>query len=263
MRDRFVRELRRSRKTEDNAQIHCSEFFRDMIFLVNHVKSKRYEAETIGDVDSDDASRDDVWQADDIKPNIDQLETCIIAADIEEEHLKQETDNLNAIEDESDYVEVQDDVYDQSENERNDTENEEYYEDVQQIEYEEEVPEPSEELHEMITDYDASDNIIAVQEIPKEQWFKRESSSERSAVIKKRKLSFVIEEEPPTKQQSLSPDTSLDTLRNRTSEVNDEDTAFGNTIGLMLKKIPNHLKTLIKVKIMQSVAEFEAQYKLC
>lgn len=42
----------------------------------------------------------------------------------------------------------------------------------------------------------------------------------------------------------------------------DEDIAFGNMMSCMLHKIPKRLKTQIKLKLMQSFAEFEAEHEL-
>ena len=54
IRDRFVRELRKTKNSE--LEIRCTTFFRSMLFLTEHIKSKKYVAELSaeGFVETDD-----------------------------------------------------------------------------------------------------------------------------------------------------------------------------------------------------------------
>lgn len=65
----------------------------------------------------------------------------------------------------------------------------------------------------------------------------------------------------PQHQQHNTSNRSDKSFKDSSSEI-DEDVAFGSTIGCMLKKIPAHLKTSVKLRLLTSLAEFEAQHNL-
>lgn len=272
MRDRFVRELRRTKNIEnEETPINCSAFFRDMLFLVRHVKSKKYEAEAT-DL-SPDASQEK-WDQEESGDGSrllagESFETCIIpeidSASTENVQILEETTTdgsaqvvTYAIDDNDQYVECFEtadasapEVYDESSNDN--LEGEDYYEEASEA-----SPEKPQQVSE-------SDDEVAVQEISEEQWFKEEQPS---VEIKKRPIPFDIEEDRPKKRratESPEPSTSSE-CRNRSSynneQTSDEDAAFGSVIGLMLKKIPSHLKTSIKLTLLQGFADFEVKHKL-
>lgn len=266
MRDRFVRELRRTKNIDGDSQISCSAFFRDMLFLVRHVKSKKYEAEAT------DASSDfsqDNWDVSGENDNDSalQVETCVIPEpeNVDDEHILEETtDSAGHIVTYSideghrqQYVECYEsreepaEIYEES---SNDVPADDYYEDEEQEQVTDKTLEDEQHL---------TESVIAVQEIPQNQWydaFNAATSSESS--VKKRRISYEV----PEKRRSESPAPSASgQSRHRMSDLNesasDEDMAFGQTIGLMLKKIPPHLKTSVKLKIFESIAKFEAEHK--
>lgn len=237
MRDRFVRELRRTRTAEGDTQIAASSFFRGMMFLINHVKSKSYEASALN---NDELSRDS-WNASEFDANtnsrqtIESLETCIVQAD-----------NNSCQEN---VVIVDEDQYDTECFEESTTE---------------ELFDEGEEKLEQIEDYyDSKEEIpknetadITVEETTDEQWLKQDSPQDEP-VIKKRRISY---DSPLAPDAKYSEPSSASSHRASDSfETNDEDVAFGNTIACMLKKYPPRLKTSVKLKIFQALAEFEQQ----
>jgi hypothetical protein len=265
MRDRFVRELRRTKNNDTECQVSCSAFFRDMLFLARHVKSKKYEAEAT-DVSSDVSQDYDTSAANDSRQ---EIETCIVPESSDSQQIIEETTDYAgnvvsySIEDanQPQYLEClegreetdQPELYDDNSNE---APPEDYYED------EEDQLLENDEQH-LISQ---TEEVVAVQEIPQNHWYEDFGTPIKIENTKKRRISSVMREDPPMKMRSESPATSMtDHSRNRTSEINesvtDEDIAFGQTIGLMLKKIPPHLKTSAKLKIFESLAKFEAEHK--
>jgi hypothetical protein len=263
MRDRFVRELRRTKNNDMEQQVSCSTFFRDMLFLAKHVKSKKYEAEA---TDLSDVSQD--WDATLANDGKQDVETCIVPETSDSQQIIEETTDCSgnvvtySIEDGSQpqYLECfesreeadQSELYDDNSNE---APADDYYEE------EDEQALESEEQHLM----SQTEEVVAVQEIPQNHWYEDLASTIKTEKPKKRRISCVIREDPPSKMRSESPSTSMTEHRNRTSDASesatDEDLAFGQTIGLMLKKIPAHLKTSAKLKIFESLAKFEAEHK--
>lgn len=274
MRDRFVRELRRTKNIDGDSQINCSAFFRDMLFLVRHVKSKKYEAEA-SDLCSD-VSQDN-WEhqesiEDDSKLEIEQLETCIIPGSVNAEtaQMMEEATDSNgrvvtyALDDNQQYIECFTSVggteQEEQENYESSEEAEDFYEDE-----EDEMLDQTADEHQSIPE---PEDIVTVEEISEDHWFKHISSSENLSE-RKRKMSFDVNDEPTIKREpvrSESPPTAASAQpHHRMSESNeavDEDAAFGKTIGLMLKKIPSHLKTSVKLNILQCLADFEIMHKL-
>jgi Alcohol dehydrogenase transcription factor Myb/SANT-like len=271
MRDRFVRELRRTKNIDGDSQISCSAFFRDMLFLVRHVKSKKYEAEAT-DVSSDISQ--DNWDVSGESESVQQVETCVIpeteATGEESQHLMEETTDGSgqvvtySIDEghQQQYVECfegreETEVYDES---SNDVPAEDYYEEEEQV-----LEKTIEDEQHLIPQ---TEDVVAVQEISQNQWYDAFNANVTSDnPVKKRKISFEIREETPVKRRSESPAPSTSGhSRHRMSDsmevTSDEDIAFGQTIGLMLKKVPPHLKTFMKLKIFESIAKFEAEHKL-
>lgn len=249
MRDRFVRELRRTKNMENSeTYIQCSAFFTDMLFLVNHVKSKSYVAEASGieELSPEKWERQD--KEADSKSISGQFETRL---DSNSDSNKTE-DSVQAIAypiDENDeFVEC----YAAPETTEED---ETFYDDSNDF-YEEETLETDEsngEEHE-----EKPGDAFLVEEIPEEQWFKK-TLVENPNLRKRQKSIDQDFEQPATK--SLIKDNSVPELLT-VEVVEDEDVVFGRTIGLMLKKIPTRLKTAVKLKLFQSLAEFEIEHKL-
>lgn len=270
MRDRFVRELRRTKNIDGDSQINCSAFFRDMLFLVRHVKSKKYEAEATeicSDVSQDNWEHQESID-DDSRLEIENLETCMIpdSDNVSSENvqvMEETADGSGRVVtyalDENNYVEcysgggADQEIFDSSD------EAEDFYED------EEEMLDQTADEQQLIPDVE---EVVSVEEISEEHWFKNREPTE-TLKAKKRKISFDDADEPTVKREfirSESPPASSNCLpRHRVSDVveaTDEDAAFGTTIGLMLKKIPSHLKTSVKLNIFQCLADFEIQHKL-
>lgn len=241
LRDRFVRELRRTQEN-GNGDSTCGTFFREMLFLANHVRSKRYEIEadlTTSDskiTDSEDDSQKE-WV---LEENDDFQETA------------------NELDDESaSYQYINEDGEDVTETEVLGEE------DMTETEYiEDDFCEGVEELTTVVTEDDGGET----QQI----WLKDEASRSAdtdlhiSSVSRKRRASSSddFQEQPKPKLKSESQSTSRTTPDMNVREEMDEDMAFGNTIGCMLKKIPANLKTAVKLKLLSSLAEFEAMNKL-
>lgn len=262
MRDRFVRELRRTKNTETDAHVNCSNFFREMLFLVKHVKSKNYEAEA----ELSDTSQDG-WEEHETKTNeknfkIEKMETCIIADsdNVSSDGLQIMEEALDggghvvtySLEEGDQYIEYGADESSEPE----ESEGDEVYEEVLEDESEEQqltVEQPH--------------RIVTVQETSDEQWLVSSSSKKSVQAPEKRCVKKVenVHGEPSVKRERLSISPSPPVAYRSTTELPepiDEDIAFGQTIGLMLRKIPKHLKTSVKLKIFQSLAEFESEHKL-
>lgn len=204
-----------------------------MLFLAKHVRSKKYEVETDfnsdsknSDSDDDDNSRQWIMEENDVYNN-----------DLNEENV-----SYQYISDEDgEKVEVAEIIED---------------EEVMQSEYIEDEYEDVEELTTL-------DTSTATEEADETQqmWLKNETPKPVINVISSRKRrassSGDFQDQPKSKIKSES---TLSDANMR--EEQDEDMAFGNTIGCMLKKIPKNLKTAVKLKLLSSLAEFEAQYNL-
>lgn len=238
MRDRFVRELRRTQKLDANAQVNCSQFFREMLFLARHVRSGKYEVET----NLEDAVINNVSN--------DAGETLA-----EEDWVLQEdstySDDINETENYQD-VEESVEVHSQTfeENADGNLSKFDYTEYVEDIES---------------SDYEADPKAQKLEHETNEQslTFHNESqiSSELTSGTSRRNKRSCSDE---VNEHQISCKKPRAELHARTSDNNDkdEDMAFGKTIGCMLKKIPQHLKTAVKLKLLTSLSEFEAQHNL-
>lgn len=276
MRDRFVRELRRTKNIDTDAHLDCSVFFRDMLFLARHVRSKSYEVEA--DIHSD-ASLEN-WEvqenADDSGKSMETARTEI-KIKLEDEKTDAKQNDAAAIEN---FDHVEDYATDDAPEylECFDTE-ESLLEDNVEVVYEEESVENvegatyfqdnEESIAEMNPNeqkyYDNVDDVVAVQEILEDQWIKNEPSSFQGfKVVQKRQATEDLAAEMSPKrlkehQASVSQEPTQSVVETKTI---DEDVAFGQTIGLMLKKIPNNLKTPVKVLLLQCLSEFELNHNL-
>lgn len=271
MRDRFVRELRRTKNVDENNIVTCSAFFRDMLFLARHVKSKKYEAEA-SDLTSDTSQDNWSFQAsteDESKFQSETLETCIISDAAVTEGVVEGIDASSegvtyAIDETQNY----DECFEPHEaNEANEQENFDdcasngYYEE----EEEDEAIEHLDDQQQFISD---GEDVVAVQEISEDQWFEARRYSENSGSSKKRRISFDEhhkEISPQPKPVSPVPSSSNRMPYREPAQalpMTDEDTAFGQMVGLMLQKFPPHLKTSVKLKVLQGIAEFEALHKI-
>ena len=98
---------------------------------------------------------------------------------------------------------------------------------------------------------DDEDNYDEDQEIPAKK-------------IKFETIPIIYQQQSPLQiKQNTSnrSDKSFKDQNNSVTEI-DEDVSFGNTIGCMLKKIPAHLKTSVKLRLLNSLEEFEIQNNL-
>ena len=259
MRDRFVRELRRTKNIDSSdGKIQCSAFFNDMLFLVNHVKSKSYIAEAIN-IDDVSWENPESVEEGELKLETEQLESCIVSLNTETaQAVTEDTTETScqalsyAIDENDEYVECYAaDECNESEESYHDNSNDYFEEEAL------EVDETDEGQLEIIQ----PDDVTAMEQIPEEQWFSKSppSFSLETKVSRKRRISFDPQDEPPAKKEF----TKADSPAPSTSDTpDDEDAVFGRTIGLMLRKIPQHLKTSVKLKLFQSLAEFEIEHKL-
>lgn len=257
MRDRFVRELRRTKNMDNNdSQIQCSAFFTEMLFLVNHVKSKTYAAEATG---IEELSRENWEESGEAaaKLEVEQLETCIISlnSNIENEQIVEDTSENSHqpsaydVDENDEFVECFAADGGNEQEEAFDGNSDGYYEEEEILD----VDEMSADQHQA----EPSD-IIAVEDIPEEQWFN--STLNESPLSRKRRISLDLQDESPVKKVFMKSESPAPSTSDIVPE--DEDAVFGRTIGLMLKKIPTHLKTSVKLKIFQSLAEFEIEHRL-
>lgn len=225
IRDRFVRDLRKTQYNEES-NLNCSSFFRDMLFLARHIRSKNYAVEAHLENEND-------------------LKYTIDANDYGNNEDSEWTLQLDNVDESYQYIDETEEI------------EQVYEEEISQSEYIEE---------------EASDNEVAIitldaapiEEIDTihENWEKSEADAARPSSSQKRRASASEEElkyqqENKKRLKSQSPARTLELTDDK-----DEDMAFGNTIGCMLKKIPQHLKTSVKLKLLTSLAEFEAQHKL-
>jgi hypothetical protein len=232
LRDRFVRELKRTQYSDTSEGLTCSSLFRQLLFLANHVRSKNYEIEA--ELPSDSKATD----SEDESPK--ELMFEEYQENVNEE--KAEEDSIFQCEEveETEMLEEEEEAL----------QNENIEDEYESIEYEE------------LTTTNSNEGADEIEEI-QEQWLKDQISKPIVITNTSRKRRGAssdddFQEQPKRKIKSASRTTPDVNLR----EDQDEDMAFGNTIGCMLKKIPAHLKTSVKLKLLSSLAEFEAQNKL-
>ncbi|KAG5682727.1 hypothetical protein PVAND_012060 [Polypedilum vanderplanki] len=232
IRDRFVRELRRTKNSYNDTHINCSTFFREMLFLTHHVRSKNYEVEAHFDSNDDDNSKEYEW------------------------HLKEEFSGINENQIISENVEL-----------LNEDPN---YEHLEEVQYEEETlleevaySNENEYIEHIYINNSQNEENVEYEAIVQQDLSEVHEPIETSVSIhKKRRISIENQEQQPsiiTKRRAT--DTSQ-TDSNDSNDTTDEDIAFANTLCCMLKKVPQHLKTSIKLKLLQSFVEFESQHKL-
>jgi Alcohol dehydrogenase transcription factor Myb/SANT-like len=270
MRDRFVRELRRTRNTDTETLLDCSTFFRDMLFLARHVRSKSYEVEA--DFQSD-ASLEN-WELQDNGDGLvpSNVETCIVASDLEE--VKMEEDYKNAVQVE----EIKESYENRDDYATDDPEYLECFEDsenAEQVVYEDEsdIDEATQD-YASVADDDINLNsndqrvegdVLAAQEIHQDQWVENETppiTTVNSERYKKQKSSDSTLKRKSVPEEEDEEKESTSRTHSRFSGGKDEDVAFGETIGLMLKKIPNNYKTHVKILLLQCLSEFETKHNL-
>jgi hypothetical protein len=262
IRDRFVRELRKT-KDKGNAD-NLSPLFREMLFVVPHVRSKKYEVEADGELS--DNSRDYDY---DSEQNSEQ-HIVVMANEDENEHfeneVEQEEDFQEYYETENLNVTYETHVVDMNEQNHINHINE----NVDAFDYVEDLQEGNEN-----DNLEKNGIIDAVIENEQPTYILTNNSSNSRSnksyhLACKRRASSEIDVESQRKiiknvepqSSSFANVPSPTSIAVDSSYNNDEDIAFGNTIGCMLKKIPQNLKTSIKLKLLQSFAEFETLHKL-
>jgi hypothetical protein len=261
MRDRFVRELRKSKNVSDSS-FSCSHFFGDMLFLAPHVKSKNYEIE---------ADFENLIESEQLIKTEDKLVLSeIVESEIENHNFNYDDEHEN---------EVQEDIPDSQE-----YDNVCYVEEVFDDNHENSI-ELHDEPEEAIDDEVIENEVTFVDE--EEECFNSTEEinydNECNNIIddsetsrKRKNCSFEENERSHKISRSETPQAASSsslllsshepqktvTVKDYSLALTDEDLAFGQTIGLMLKKIPNNLKTAVKLKIFQSLDEFEILHKL-
>lgn len=235
MRDRFVRELRKSKNVESDSQLNCSSFFREMLFLTQHVRSKKYEVEA----HLDDSELYEYEQCDNSNTSLN--------AKKEDASQEQIYENFIIENDSEEPVRFDDGML------------EEHIE-VQDDDFIEEIIECSQndqdEMRLTNEGETGSTDTIAFDDYPKSSWMKRENPTIPHVISHKRRGSETDDIQPKAKIAHISETSPTEPADN------DEDITFGNTLGCMLKRIPQHLKTAVKLKLLQSLAEFEAEHKI-
>jgi hypothetical protein len=239
MRDRFVRELRRSKNADSDSHISCSTFFREMLFLTHHVRSKKYEVEAQFD-DSDEYE----WKVEEI----DTPKRVIF------ESISSESEQAN---DGQSYTQYLEECYEEGTlAEEIEEQEDEYIEEIVESGQNEEEESENEDDEEV--QYEA---IIEDHHLPKDEV--NDSKAQNLMLLKKRRQSDIeiVDDHPTPAKIKRIADVS-ESSSAAVEDNNDEDVAFGNTLGCMLKKIPQHLKTSVKLKLLSAFADFEAQHKL-
>jgi hypothetical protein len=233
MRDRFVRELRRSQNLDADVQVNCSAFFREMLFLASHVRSNKYEIET----NLENAGI--------------ELKTVSESGDetAEEWIMQEDTSYQENYNEPSQYVEENEEIDHVYETQSSQTD---YIEDESAYQTEEKV---------VVTVYEQEeDEDVIIQETSSEELdclVKSEGSSKKRSAVEELDYHHHIKKQPRTDLKSPARTAVVDDVNDK-----DEDIAFGKTIGCMLKKIPPHLKTSVKLELLSSLAKFEAQHNL-
>lgn len=238
-----------------------------MLFLTNHVKSKNYsvkcseghsEDSCTENQDHNDATDlDDYESGQDIKEETKykSVETFYVSADSEQGESSMEYDEMQleaANEDTEENVEIFSEV---PENEYPlENENAELF----IVEDQESLDEEEEEVDTVEQDIRPASPIIETKITSPQISSKKRNASEDDPVaqneIPQKKMKVDTPKYSPAKVKSGLPAII--------KSEDDEDTAFGNFIACMIKKVPRKLKTKIKLKLMQTFQEFEVEHDL-
>ena len=288
VRDRFVRELRRTKNFDDDSSIGGTKFFQEMLFLTNHVKSKKFEAVmneviyTEEDIDmKNDEYEDESYiskQEYNLQSSAEVLDSlaCLEGENILEDENYEDHDGSEEMlftEENVEYLEERNnEATDCSEKIISDVfgnieENEEVVEDfgfTEEKDYTDSQDEQNYTFKE--EDIDESPIIVRVEEIMRmgnedTTEVYEDMKQETLIVNHKRQILHDILDEPISKKCDFQ--TTPDRVAPSTSDNDtDEDMAFGKMIGCMLKRIPRNMKMTVKLKLMSALADFEAQNNL-
>lgn len=261
IRDRFVRELRKTNYSKTT--VSTSPIFANMLFLAPHIKSKTYAVETefedYSNEEEDEASHDDVRFRNE---NFDTTSNENIEANsevIEEEEVYHH-ENVETFDDNQMYR-----LYEEAEV------LEEMHEDhnVVTAEGEEEYSDDDTQEETIFENDEEYLNSVAFEQVEADSNDIEPNVQIQAPTSKKRKLSKYFEEVSSPMKIVCSEtfavkdeQESTKSIHETSMAMSDEDLAFGQTIGLMLKKIPYKLKTAIKLKIFQCLDDFELQHNL-
>lgn len=233
-----------------------------MLFLTNHVKSKNYsvkcseghsEDSCTENQDHNDATDlDDYESGQDIKEETKYkaVETFYVSADSEQDESSMEYDEMQleaANEDTEENVEIFSEV---PENEYPlENENAELFivEDQESLDEEEEVDTVEQDIR-------PASPMIETKITSPQISSKKRNASEDDPVAQNEIPQKKMKVDTPAKVKSELPAII--------KSEDDEDTAFGNFIACMIKKVPRKLKTKIKLKLMQTFQEFEVEHDL-
>ncbi len=262
MRDRFVRELRKSKNYR--SEIQSSSFFNSMLFLIGHVKSKTYSAEFADNESFRQCEENDPWEGEERLVEDESEEMRTEEHEVSQFVMEPEENSTELMmEDQSD-----DNSQENQENDEVDSNYQEYVEIEVQNEYghvmefispetqPEEIEEPEPEQVEealKIEDSDEIKAIIITDQFSQTLEAQEEPEPESPEPSKKRKL------EANSPKKSLIPETPKKRLK-----IDDpEDQIFSEMLGYMLNKIPENLKIEVKTKLLQSLTEFKQDHGLC
>lgn len=289
VRDRFVRELRRSKNFDDDSSIGGSKFFQEMLFLTNHVKSKKFEAvmnEVIYTEEELDMKNDEYEDGSFISKQEYNLQSsaevlnslaCLEGENILEDESYEENDGS----DEMIFTEENVEYLEERNNEATDGSDDkiinEASENIHEIEdvvedfgftEEKDYPDSQDEQNYTFKEEDIGDDspiIVQVEEMlemrnedPTEVYVELED--ETSNENNKRQILHDPSDEPIVKKCDFQ--STPDRAVLPSSDDNDEDMTFGKMIGCMLKRIPRNMKMTVKLKLMSALADFEASNNL-
>lgn len=278
VRDRFVRELRRTKNFDDDCT-SGTKFFQEMLFLTNHVKSKKFEA----------VMNEVIYTEEELEMKNDEYEDENYN-NKQEYNLQSSAEVLNSLacledenyedHDESDEILFTEENVEYLEERNNETtdgsekiisevfgnieESEEVVEDFGFTE-EKDYPDSQDEQNYQFKEEDIGDDSPIIMQVEEMLEMRNEDPTEVYEEIKpditnennKRQIIHETLDEPLPKKSDFHTTTALPT-----PDDTDEDMAFGKMIGCMLKRIPRNMKMNIKLKLMSALAEFELQNNL-
>lgn len=288
VRDRFVRELRRTKNFDEDSSTSGTKFFQEMLFLTNHVKSKKFEAvmnEVIYTEEELDMKNDEyedesynIKQEYNLQSSAEVLDSlaCLEGENIlEDENYEDhdESDEILFTEENVEYLEERNNEPTDSSDKiisevfGNIEENEEVVEDFGFTE-EKDYPDSQDEQSYQFKEEDIGDDSPIIVQVEQMLEMRNEDTTEVYEELKhdtstennKRQILHDSMDEPLAKKCDFQ--TTADRASSSSPDDTDEDMAFGKMIGCMLKRIPRNMKMTVKLKLMNALADFENQNNL-
>lgn len=231
------------------------------MFLINHVKSKNYVAE----LREDDGSQ----SQDQIYEECDETEKEEQQQNITSEHNEsifeyEDPVVLETSEFEKDeilYEEPIEETFEEPKSPTEETSEHEEYTIETLNQSQETVVEPEIEESEFVEDSElGSESQVFPKSEPQDEI---QYDHYDVSIINNTNIEPSISTSPnPRKRKLETSKTSQETPPEHNNRDFDEDFAFGNMLACMLQKIPKKLKTQVKLKLLQSLSEFEMEHDL-